>query len=77
MKFNDLEGYKNYLRMSKENFLEILSLTAPLIAKQATNIRDTIPADLKLAVTVCYLSTGATFTDLYVFRVISLIHNLC
>ena len=77
MKFNDLEGYKNYLRMSKENFLEILSLTAPLIAKQATNIRDTIPADLKLAVTVCYLSTGATFTDLYDFRVISLIHNLC
>ena len=49
---------------------EFLSLTKPVIAKQKTNIRESMPANLKLAVTICYLSTGARFTDLqHIFRV--------
>lgn len=47
-----------------------MNLTKPVITKQKTNIRESMPANLKLAVTIFYLSTGARFTDLqYIFRV--------
>ena len=78
MKLNDVKGYKNYLRKSKETLLGILGITAPVITRQTINILDPIPTDLKLAVTICNFFTGVTFTDLQcIFRVISLIHNLC
>ena len=49
MKLNDVKGYKNYLRKSKETLLGILGITAPVITRQTINILDPIPADLKLA----------------------------
>ena len=56
--------------MPSESFLELLNLIAADITKQTTNMRDPIPPELKLAATIRYLSTGATFTDLqYIFRI--------
>lgn len=34
MKLNDVEGCQNYLRMSEENFLELLALVRPDIEKK-------------------------------------------
>ena len=66
MKLNDLEGYKNYLRIPEENVLELLSLIVPVM-------RESILAGLKLPVSIRFLFTGATFTDLQyisdIFRV--------
>ena len=56
MKLNDLEGYKNYLRIPEENVLELLSLIVPVM-------RESILAGLKLPVSIRFLFTGATFTD--------------
>ena len=46
--------YKKFLRMDPPTFDELLKLIEP---KQITVMRDAIPASLKLAVTIRYLST--------------------
>ena len=70
MRLNDIEGYKNYLRMTEENFLEILALVREDIEKQNTVMRESIPADIKLAATIRYMATGKTYTESqYDFRI--------
>ena len=62
--------YKKFLRMDPPTFDELLKLIEADITKQNTVMRDAIPASLKLAVTIRYLSTGASYADLqYAFRV--------
>ena len=51
--------YKKFLR----TFDELLKLIEADITKQNTVMRDAIPASLKLAVTIRYLSTGASYAD--------------
>ena len=62
MKLEDQEGYKNYLRMTEENVLELLTIAKGDIDKQNTRMRDAIPASVKLAATIRFLSTGASYT---------------
>ena len=71
MKIENQEGYKNYLRMTEENFLELLTIVKEDIEKQNTQMRDTIPANVKLATTIHFLSTAVSFyTDLqYAFHI--------
>ena len=65
-----MQLYKNYLRMSVDNFNEILTLVKDDLTKQNTHLRESIPAEVKLAITLRYLATGNTYTDLqYQFRV--------
>ena len=62
--------YKNYLRMTPENFNEILVLIRDDITKKDTPMREPIPPEIKLALTIRFLATGTTFEDLLMcFRV--------
>ena len=70
MKLEDQGGYKNYLRMTGENFLELLTIVKGDLEKQSTQMREAIPANMKLAATIRFLSIRASYTDLqYVFRI--------
>ena len=62
--------YKNYLRMTAENFDEILSLIKADICKKDTVMRDSIPSEIQLAITIRFLVTGNSYKDLSMgFRV--------
>ena len=56
--------------MLPENFEELVSLIDKSIEKERTVMRDPIPARVKLAATIRFLSTGANYADLqHVFRI--------
>lgn len=66
----DIEGYRNHLRMSEEKFNELLSKVHDCIKKQDTMMRQAISPKLKLQVTLRYLATGDSFSTLAsVYRV--------
>ena len=50
--------YKNLLRMSREQFFELLSKVEPYIEKQDTNMRECISAHVKMQITLSYLALG-------------------
>ena len=56
--------YRNFLRMKADDFDYLLDLTAPLIQKQDTPMRKSIPPGERLAVTLRVLGTGDSFTSL-------------
>lgn len=72
---NDLELnenllFKNFTRMSKENFDTLLNIVRPKIEKNNTYFRDAVPPEIRLAICLRYLATGDSFTSLmYLFRV--------
>ena len=53
---DDWEYYYRYLRMSPELFEHLFNLVGPLIAKQDTNYRKSIPAKKRLVITLRYLA---------------------
>ncbi|CAH1975552.1 unnamed protein product [Acanthoscelides obtectus] len=58
MREEDIDGYKNHLRMLPHQFDELLSKTGSAIQKQDTHMRNAIPAKVKLEITLRYLATG-------------------
>lgn len=67
---DDAGHFKNFCRMTPENFDQLLNLVAPKIEKKNTNYRQAIPAKERLAITLHYLATGNSFTSLaYTFKV--------
>ena len=64
LRVSEPEDYRNYLRMNSAAFDELLRMLAPIITKQNTVMRDSIPAYTRLSVTLRYLATGNTFEDL-------------
>ncbi|KAB0804393.1 hypothetical protein PPYR_01363 [Photinus pyralis] len=60
----DPEAYRNFLRMDNDTFMELLTLIDDIIKKQDTQLRQSIPSDKRLAVTLRYLASGNTFRDL-------------
>lgn len=62
--------YHNFLRLTFEQFDQLLSLVAPLISKEDTVMRKSIsPAD-RLVLTLRFLATGDSFSTLqYTFRI--------
>lgn len=60
----DSEMYRNVLRMSKQKFNMLLDNVKPLILKQATQLREALPACIKLQITLRYLATGDRFNSL-------------
>lgn len=72
---NDLELnenllFKNFTRMSRENFYTLLHIVRPKIEKNNTYFRDAVPPEIRLAICLRYLATGDSFTSLmYLFRV--------
>ena len=63
-KSEDLDKYKNHLRMSREQFFELLSKVKPYIEKQDTNMRECISAHVKVQITLRYLAAGDSFGSL-------------
>ena len=58
-RLEDEDEYKRFLRMTPDNFNELLKLIETDIQKQNTYLRDAIPAKIKLAVTLRFLATGS------------------
>ena len=58
-RLEDEDEYKRFLRMTPDNFNELLKLIETDIQKQNTYLRDAIPAKIKLAVTFRFLATGS------------------
>jgi hypothetical protein len=63
----DPTEYHRHMRMTVENFEELLTLIEPLISKKNTMMRDSIPARVKLEVTLGYLASGDSFQSLALF----------
>ncbi|KAJ8942099.1 hypothetical protein NQ318_013388 [Aromia moschata] len=60
----DVPEYRNWLRMSKEQFESLLAQITPQISKKNTVMRSAIPARIKLEITLSYLATGNSFRTL-------------
>ena len=70
LRFEDELEYKKLLRLTPQDFDEILGLIQDGISKLNTNMLDSIPADVKLAAIIWFLATGDIHTNLqYHFRV--------
>jgi hypothetical protein len=70
MEFNEDVLFKNFTHMSKRNFYTILGIVEPMITKQNTSFRESVPAEMKLAITLRYLATGDSFMSLmYLLKV--------
>uniref|UniRef100_A0A8C5Q003 DDE Tnp4 domain-containing protein n=1 Tax=Leptobrachium leishanense TaxID=445787 RepID=A0A8C5Q003_9ANUR len=60
----------NYLRMSINSFDELLSKVREPLTKRDTNMRDAIPPEEMLVITLRYLASGCSLKDLhYNFRI--------
>ena len=59
------EDWKNYLRMDKENYLDLLERITPLIEKQDNVMRSAITPHERLAATLRFLITGGSLEDLW------------
>jgi hypothetical protein len=56
--------FKNFCRMSSEDFEHLLNLIEPAIRKKDTNYREAISSKERLAITLPFLATGDSFTSL-------------
>ncbi len=66
----DNEHFKNFTRMSVQDFEFLINLVGPKIKKKDTHLREAIPVKIRLAITLRFLATGDSYTSLqYVFRV--------
>lgn len=67
---NDESSFRNFVRLSKSDFEELLNLIGPTISKTNTNYRASIPPSIRLAVTLRYLASGDSFTSMmYLFKI--------
>ena len=65
LRTEDAAAFKTFLRMDQTCFLELLEMVKPQLQKQDTNMRKSIPADEKLALTLRYLATGEFIWSLF------------
>jgi len=70
LEFNEDILFKNFTCMSKTNFYMLLGIVEPMITKQNTHFRDSVPPEMKLAITLRYLATGDSFmSPIYLCKV--------
>lgn len=70
LRANNPNLFRNFVRMSAEDFDFLLELVTPHIQKQDTAMRKAIPPGERLALTLRYLATGESFKSLqYLFRI--------
>ncbi|KAM4044853.1 uncharacterized protein ACNLHF_008739 [Anomaloglossus baeobatrachus] len=56
--------FRNYLRMSESSFSYLLEKVRPYIQRNNTVMRQAVPVDERLGVTLRFLATGRSLTDL-------------
>jgi hypothetical protein len=61
LEFNEDILFKNFMRMSKTNFYMLLGIVEPIITKQNTHFRESVPTEMKLAITLRCLATRDSF----------------
>ena len=67
---NDEEGFRRFMRMNYEQFIELTEMIAPTVSKTDTAMRKTICPKQRLALTLRFLATGESFRSLeYQFRI--------
>jgi len=67
---NDGCSFRNFVRLTKSDFEELLCMVAPKISKKDINFCAAISPSIRLAVTLRYLATGESFTSLmYLFKI--------
>ena len=64
LRLEDAEGFRRYLRMNSISFARLFELVGPKITKQRTRLREPIPAEEKLAITLRFLATGESYGEL-------------
>lgn len=70
MRKEDLNGFRQFIRLSVDRFDFLLEKVRPVISKKDTNMRKAISAETRLLITLRYLSTGDSYRSLmYLFRV--------
>lgn len=70
LRLEDAMGFRNFTRLTPTDFEDLLLMVGGIIMKQDTQFRETIPASLRLAVTLRFLASGDSFTSLmYTFRI--------
>ena len=68
--FHDEEGFRRFMRMNYEQFIELTEMIAPIVSKTDTVMRKTICPKQRLALTLRFLATGESFRSLeYQFRI--------
>lgn len=66
----DVPGFKNFLRVEPQLFLELLERVSPRIQRQDTFMRKCLEPGLRLAITLRYMASGDSYKSLeYGFRV--------
>ena len=66
----DPDGFRNFLRMDKADFDELLTKVTPLIHRQDTWMREAISVSERLSITLRYLATGDSYQSLeYLYRI--------
>ncbi|PNF20006.1 hypothetical protein B7P43_G06636, partial [Cryptotermes secundus] len=65
------EDYRNYFRMSEGTFDKLLRMGERFLIRKDTNMRESLPVNERLAVTLRYLATGRNFEDLTCLAVMS------
>ena len=70
LRMNDAMGFRNFTRLTPIDFEELLLMLGGQITKEDTKFRETIPASLRLAITLRFLASGDSYTSLmYTFRI--------
>lgn len=65
------KDWHNFLRMDSDTYLHLLSMVTPIIEKQDTVMRNSIPPHDRLVATLRFLSTGRNYEDLKFSSIIS------
>lgn len=69
MEIKDKEKFVNYFRMNPITFQELLKVVGPSIVKQYV-VRDPIPPETRLHITLRYLASGDSMTSIsYAYRI--------
>ena len=70
LRMEDAICFRNFTRLTPIDFEELLLMVGGQITKEDTKFRETIPASLRLAITLRFLASGDSFTSLmYTFRI--------
>lgn len=65
---SDPDMFRTILRIYPEDFDELIKAVGPLIAKMDTQMRDAIPVDKRLAITLRYLSSGKFIPNTKIYK---------
>lgn len=66
----DLKEYMTILRMTPENFFDLLELVSEKLTRNDTFMRDSLTPQIKLEATLYFLATGNSYTSLqHLFRI--------